>query len=479
MPGSVVEAAESLKRRLSVGSAARFESLYLLDLSEGAQVVPESFAPKVKRWFRLPTDQDEQQAIERAQQQRVLSVTNRRTFEATQFNYLRAMRPIPLSSDVDTAKVEEEIERCKSTCDFCQPLSQTAADPFGRVESKYCLTASNVAKAFASHGLILFREHHPVKALSEEAVTDALQTAQVWMEKMMAKERLKNGYRDSFFYPTLYWNCLRKAGASQAHGHLQPVLAQGGSGWPGKGGLLAHAARCHEESTGRDYFQDLIWAHEQMGLARKVGENTYVLAHLSPLKEKEILVVGPAFDDEFTHAFYIALHTLIHKLDVKSFNCCIYMPRMGAESSSGIGCSGGGGEESGGTGIGVSVDAGGVAGHKRQERAPNLSHVMARLVDRGNAAASTTDIASMELYGASIVSTDPCTVARSVDATLKATPCSQASEGRGATRSGAPSGAKEGTRAEARAEGAATRSRLLLLLFSSALAAGAAAVCAP
>jgi hypothetical protein len=250
MTESIVEVAEKLKQRLGVSSAARFDSLYLLDISVGEQVVPESFAPKVARWFRLPSDKDDRQAIARGEHQRVLSVTNRCTCEATQFNYLRAMRPVPLSTDAEEAKVEEEIKRCKGTCDFCAPLTQTAADPFGRVESKYCVTASNVAKAFASHGLVIFRDHHPVKALCEEAVVDALQTTHKWMEKMMAAERLKNGYEDVFYYPTLYWNCLRKAGASQAHGHMQPVLAHGGMGWPGKGALLASAARRHEEGTG-------------------------------------------------------------------------------------------------------------------------------------------------------------------------------------------------------------------------------------
>jgi hypothetical protein len=163
-----------------------------------------------------------------------------------------------------------------------------------------------------------------------------------------------------------------------------------------------------------------------MGLAMKVGKRTFILAHLTPLKEKELLVVGPAFDAEFTHAFYIALHTLLHELGVTSFNCCVYMPRMGAGSSTVVGSSA--------VGAAGAIAAGrGYTEPLLQEpssSAPNMSHVCARLVDRGNAAMSTTDMASMELYGGSIVNTDPCKVARAVERALSASTLVQDGVGR-------------------------------------------------
>lgn len=156
-------------------------------------------------------------------------------------------------------------------------LNKTAHDVRGRIESKYCLTASNVAKAAGCHGMVVLRDHHPLH-WDRDVIFDAISTAQEW-------HRRSHEMKPECKYPFTFWNCLRKSGASQLHGHMQTMLMP--NRFPGNIELLLRAAKHFQSSQGRDYFQELLWCHDQLGLTSKLG-NATALAHIAARKEREM-----------------------------------------------------------------------------------------------------------------------------------------------------------------------------------------------
>ena len=56
---------------------------------------------------------------------------------------------------------------------FARPLTDTTADVFGRIQGRFCVTASNVAKYDAWHGLIIPNEAQPLH-FSAEQLEDCL-----------------------------------------------------------------------------------------------------------------------------------------------------------------------------------------------------------------------------------------------------------------------------------------------------------------
>jgi hypothetical protein len=102
-----------------------------------------------------------------------------------------------------------------------------------------------------------------------------------------------------------------------------------------------------------------------------------VFASLTPVKEREVIVVGRPGEDESTLAAGIARTVSAYRtLGVVAHNMALYLPPLAPD-----------GED--------------------WRRFPPI----ARLVDRGDPANKTTDIGAMELYAASVISSDPFRVA--------------------------------------------------------------------
>lgn len=91
--------------------------------------------------------------------------------------------------------------------------SLTAEDSFGRVEYGSVVSASNLFKLGLHHGLLLFREHHPLK-LDPVSIRDGIAASLLWFQAANKTDPLA-------VYPLLLWNTLPRAGASQFHGHMQ------------------------------------------------------------------------------------------------------------------------------------------------------------------------------------------------------------------------------------------------------------------
>jgi hypothetical protein len=305
-------------------------------------------------------------SVDAVVEQPIVRVTNRVTLEGTLFNGLRASRPLDTGVSVD---LEREIEATAGD-PFCRPEEGTPADVFGRVRGEHAVTASNVAKYDGFHGVVVFDDHNPLH-LTPEKVSDYVSVGLEWCRKALEADPEAR-------YPFLMWNCLWRAGGSIIHGHAQ-VTATRGSHYP-RVERLRRAAASYKAEHAQDYFDDLHRVHESLGLAVPAHNGVRAFASLSPIKEKEVVVIGRSPDDEaLRRTFGALLRDYVHSLGVQAFNVAFYMPPLAptGEDWSGF---------------------------------PTVVH----LVDRGSPANRTSDIGAMELYAASVVASDPFRVAEAL-----------------------------------------------------------------
>lgn len=292
-------------------------------------------------------------------EQTVVKVTNLATLEATLFAPLRARRPVDgAAHDSDLAAQVAATEGDP----FCNPETGTPAHEFGRVRGARMVTGANAAMADAHHAVLVFDAHDPL-AFDTELVADLFTTGRVWAERARESDASAVNY-------LLLWNCLWRAGGSIIHGHGQALL--------GPGPHYAAVERFHRDAEayraahGFDLPGDLVALHRDLGLAVDRADGVTILAHLTPVKERELLVAGPGGMDErdpaFTDAVAHALTRYRDSIGVRSFNMALWRSPLGD-----------------------------------WEGFPPI----VRLVDRGDLAARPSDIGAMELYGTPVVGSDP------------------------------------------------------------------------
>ncbi len=334
----------------------RFEGIFHVSCSVGRLKPPRSMHEWIEGQFG---------SVDAVVEQRVARVTNLVTMEAAMFNELRSQRPVVTEKPEEVDKVIAE----EAGGPFCKPLENTPEDVFGRIQGRHSVTASNIAKFDGWSGVVIFDEHNPL-VLTEERVSDYIDTAMEWARRAHESDADAR-------YPFLLWNCLWRAGASIVHGHAQVMVARGMH--YAKVEHLRRAALEYAQLTGRDYFDDLYLVHDSLGLALEV-DGSRVLSYLSPIKEKEVLLISRELGDALKGAIYSVLDCYINGLGVRSFNVGLCMAPLGPSDE----------------------DWGGFP-------------VLARILDRGDPMNRTVDIAAMELYASSVVSSDPFQVIEAIE----------------------------------------------------------------
>ena len=329
-----------------------FDRIFRYSVAEGAIVPPPELEPSIVDSFG---------SLEAVRCQRIVKTLNRLTGEGALFNPLRSRRPTNGEGTIDVAA---EIERARGDA-FCDPDRHTPADLFGRAPGRACQSAANLAKYDGLHGVVVFDRHDPLE-FGADQVADYLRTAERWIELAHRHDPLAH-------YPIITWNCLWKAGGSIVHGHAQVAL--GRDFHYARVEALRQAAERYAARYQVGYFADLAQISRALGLGLRQSK-LVIAASLTPIKEKEIVIWGPSLDDAFRHAIYRALSCLRDRLGVRSFNLALALPPLGPTPEDWTGVP-----------------------------------VVARLVDRGNPAGRSADIGAMELYGSSVVSGDPFTVA--------------------------------------------------------------------
>jgi hypothetical protein len=340
-----------LKNELSGPERNLFDRLFRVDTTIGKLQAPESMVGWINKNFG---------SLEKVTNQKITKVTNQVTMEGTLFNEIRASRPMD-------CKVNDEVRQIiqNSAGDpFCKPEQGTPADIFGRVKGSHCITASNVAKYDGYHGLIIFDEHNPLQ-LAKDAITDYFETGFEWANKGHQQDPEAKYY---FFM----WNCLWKSGASIIHGHAQMTLTKGMHYAKVEG--LRRVFQGYKQAYGNCVFGDMHTVHTSLGLGWE-WDSVKGMAYLTPVKEKEIILFAP----KPGVPLYNAVHKVLEKLMgmcVTSFNLVLYVPPLAdsIEDWSGF-------------------------------------PAVVRIVDRGDPNNKTADFGAMELYAASVVSSDPFRVA--------------------------------------------------------------------
>lgn len=344
---------------------ALFKRIYETDNLPGRLELPEGMRDWAAERFG---------SVGEVENQRIMRVTNLVTGEGALFNHLRGRRPLGARQSRD---LDSLVEEQRQGCPFCAPGERTPRDLFGRIRGEHCITAANVAKYDGYHGLVIPREHHPLK-FDEAMVEDYFQVAARWF---LAAHRHAAGESDGAArYPFLMWNCLWPAGSSVVHGHLQLTLTRGRH-YP-RVDWLRRCARQYARDYGDDYFEDLFALHRALGLGW-MENGCRLLAVLTPIKEKEtwiFLPPGPVTPERLGGAGRAVggvLNRLIKKAGLSSFNAALYLPPLAGDDG-------------------------------EWAQFP----LIARLVDRGSVFNRTADFGAMELYAASVIASDPFAVAR-------------------------------------------------------------------
>lgn len=332
-----------------------FQQIFNVASVTGELCPPESMHDWIEKQFG---------SVEDTREQRIIKITNMVTLEGALFNWLRARRPLWRNHLME---INQELASADHD-PLCDPYANTPEDVFGRVEGRYCVTASNIAKFDGFHGLVVFREHHPLR-LTWEMVHDYIDTGRRWADKAHQAD-------PSARYYLFMWNCLWRAGASLLHGHAQVML--GRHMHYARIEHLRRSALHYQSLTGHNYFEDLYRAHAVVGCGFE-HKGVRVLAYLTPIKENEVILMAPAMTDALKMRIYELLTCYRDRLGVTSFNLVIYQPPIA-----------------------------------RTEESWEGFPVMVRLVDRGDPHSRTADFGAMELYAASVVSTDPFHLARTL-----------------------------------------------------------------
>jgi hypothetical protein len=305
--------------------------------------------------------------VDLVRRQKIVKVTNVVTLEGVLFNWLRSARPI-WREELD---LDRELE-LSGDDPFDDLYALTPEDTFGRVEGEWCVTASNVAKFDGYHGVVIFKEKHPLR-FTREQIHDYLNTGERWAALAHRSDPTAKYY---FFL----WNCLWRAGASLLHGHAQVLL--GREMHYAAIEYQRRAALLFEAANRQNYFDALFTAHELVGAGfRRNGVR--VLANLAPVKEHEVILMADEMNGALKDRVYEVLTCYRDRLGVTSFNLVLYRPPLAPTEESWDGFP-----------------------------------VMVRIVDRGDPTTRTNDFGAMELYAASVVASDPLQLAQTLQDAL-------------------------------------------------------------
>ena len=355
---SILELADRIAG-LPAAARSAADRIFAVSTTTGTLVPPDEMRPWIEQHFG---------SVEAVRTQRIVRVTDRVMLEGALFNEVRAKRPLAVA-DANAVEIAETIRNTMND-PFCSVLTGTPADDFGRFQGALGMTASNVAKYDGYHGVLVFNAHDPLAAMDGAAIADHFATARRWAEAAFARDPLSRYY-------FLMWNCLWRAGASIVHGHMQMTTTRG-MHYP-KIERLRRAAATYAASHHRDYFDDLWLVHDSLGLGATVGE-ARVFASLTPVKERELVVLGAPGADERSIAPGVAQAlAALRALGVVAHDLALYLPPLSADGTDWSGFP-----------------------------------TSARMVDRGDPGSRTSDIGSMELYAASVIEADPFKVAEAL-----------------------------------------------------------------
>lgn len=349
---------------------ARFERIFRVDRVAGECRVPEPMRPWVESQFGSVA------AVER---QAVVRVTNRVTFDGALFNPLRRWRPVTLYDDGrlttdDAGQSAIGIRQSKVEDAFADPLHATTEDVFGRVRGEHCITASNVARWEGQCAVLIFDDPDPL-AFTRAHLRDYFRASLEW-----ARRAHRHDPQARYFI--WLWNGGPKGGASIPHAHAQMGLGRGMH--YAKVELLRRAALAYRAQHGANYFDDLLAAHDDVGLGLCAGR-LRGFVYLAANRPKDTWIYGHALDDDLADALHDVLRALVERTDMRAFDVAVLMPPLFPPPPK-----------------------------PAQAHAEDWSGfpVVVRIGDRGAPEMRSSDIGAIDLYAHNTISVDPFEVWR-------------------------------------------------------------------
>ena len=331
---------------------------------------PEGTADLIGQRFKTEPEKLQREQI-------IVRVSNMVLKEESLFNKIRALRPGQNSNN--NHLFEEAIsQNPPETCDFCHSHTNTPIDFTGRLKGEYCTTVFNGASYDRVNALVIptAEFHNPLK-LTLPAFGEMLKTAKKWAEYAHAE-------KPEAKYPVITWNHGRKAGQSVfPHPHLGVSSALHRPYMEVESLRQRVSLYYYDHDPGFPYFDELAYALHPLGLVYPAevgqysGTDPKVFFHLTPRKEKEVLVTSRNFDQQFSEATYQVLDWY-RSIGVTNFDMAIYLRPEGKV-----------GDEW------------------------NGFPFVARIVDRGPDAAKNGDMGAMEIYVTPVVASDPFEMSRS------------------------------------------------------------------
>ncbi|XP_060556471.1 uncharacterized protein LOC132717092 isoform X1 [Ruditapes philippinarum] len=335
-----------------------FLKLFRLTFQEAEIVIPDAFSSKVRKWLG-----NKEELFAEAKKQTIISVYNRYTREQNVYNPIRSKRPMSIPKIPERQYIDQIARETQDSCDFCKYKDSTAQDVFGRIDNKYSYSASNTFKLDRWHALFMLKSHHPHN-WTQEQFLDLMLTSQQWFDKVY---KIDSSYK----YPSLIWDLLPHAGASQVHPHIHGFLDK--DAYQGAMELWKKAALDYNtEVPDHNYFTDIIEMHSILGLTVNYGK-AVAFANLVPKRDNEIVIVSEKADRDFYLLWYYVMRGFLDDMGEGSlcFSSGIALPSM--------------------TGVTGS----------------NSLPAYVRILTRGPVADIRADVSSLELFAASNANTDP------------------------------------------------------------------------
>lgn len=286
--------------RLAPDKRARFERIFEVELAPGECVIPES----MRGWAAATFGN-----VSEVERQQVARIFNTVTWDGALINPLRARR-LPAAPRLPFAlDAADDI--------FAHPLQTTAADVFGRVRGAHCITTGNVARWDGAHAVIIFDQPDPL-GFTREHLRDYFATALAWAGKAHAADPQAR-------YLFWMWNGGLAAGASIKHAHAQVALGRGRHF--AKIERLRRAALAYAAQHDANYFDDLLAAHADVGLAFDAA-GLPAFEYLAALRGKDTWILGDALNDQLADALHHTLRRLLDFAGMRAFDVGIYLPPL-------------------------------------------------------------------------------------------------------------------------------------------------------
>ncbi len=287
--------------------------------------------------------------VEFIEQQQLIRLRDGELGTEVLINGLRAYRyrSVPLPVAAQPAAV---------TCRWCGTTGDDVTDTFGAVVDGEQRAFANWARQAPVNGLVFGPKHDIVTLLREpEAFRNLFAAAEEYV-------RLARRAHPEWRYFTVFLNGGPKSAASVPHAHLQVVGGDRPFAYP----------RTIRDRCLADYWARVRTAHEKLGLAFAAGP-CVGWANLVPVKERDITAVSPTLSDG---AAFVG--SVLQALADRGTRNCSLAAILRPDDD----------------------------GDFR-----DWPPVLWRLVDRGDPSVPHADIGCMELFGSTVVATDPYLVA--------------------------------------------------------------------